>query len=175
VSSQGGFNSSVTSCCGGRARGGAASRPREQIPRTPAVPTPLNEALRWAKPQPVLFRRVIGRVGAHNKAVDRHGAAVSELNEMGVHVNCDGDFPVFTLYSRQQNVLGPAPGVDVMAKRSQGWVKCGDRLPYSRAPLGVVAWWCCVISLYVCEIMRVGADSTVCDRSRQRNLSCVFF
>ena len=29
--------------------------------------------------------------------------------------------------------------------------------------------------LAFCEIMRVGADSTVCDRSRQRNLSCVFF
>jgi hypothetical protein len=28
------------------------------------------------------------------------------------------------------NVLGPVPGVDVMAKRSQGWVKCEDRLPY---------------------------------------------
>jgi hypothetical protein len=27
-------------------------------------------------------------------------------------------------------VLGPVPGVDVMAKRSQGWVKCEDRLPY---------------------------------------------
>ena len=25
------------------------------------------------------------------------------------------------------------------------------------------------------EVMRVGAGSTVCDRSRQRNLSCVFF
>ena len=30
------------------------------------------------------------------------------------------------------NVLGPVPGVDVMAKRSQGWVKCEDRLPYYR-------------------------------------------
>jgi hypothetical protein len=33
------------------------------------------------------------------------------------------------------NVLGPVPGVDVMAKRSQGWVKCKmceDRLPYYR-------------------------------------------
>jgi hypothetical protein len=29
-------------------------------------------------------------------------------------------------------VLGPVPGVDVMAKRSQGWVKCEDRLPYYR-------------------------------------------
>jgi hypothetical protein len=27
------------------------------------------------------------------------------------------------------NGLGPVPGVDVMAKRSQGWVKCEDRLP----------------------------------------------
>jgi hypothetical protein len=31
-----------------------------------------------------------------------------------------------------KNVLGPAPGVGVMAKRSQGWVKCEDRLPYYR-------------------------------------------
>jgi hypothetical protein len=31
-----------------------------------------------------------------------------------------------------RNVLGPVPGVDVMAKRSQGWVKCEDRLPYYR-------------------------------------------
>jgi hypothetical protein len=30
------------------------------------------------------------------------------------------------------NVLGPVPGVGVMAKRSQGWVKCEDRLPYYR-------------------------------------------
>jgi hypothetical protein len=30
------------------------------------------------------------------------------------------------------NVLGPVPGVDVMAKRPQGWVKCEDRLPYCR-------------------------------------------
>ena len=30
------------------------------------------------------------------------------------------------------NVLGPVPGVDVMAKRPQGWVKCEDRLPYYR-------------------------------------------
>ena len=29
--------------------------------------------------------------------------------------------------------------------------------------------------LAFCEIMRVGAGSTVCDRSRQRSLSCVFF
>jgi hypothetical protein len=29
-------------------------------------------------------------------------------------------------------VLGPVPGVDVMTKRSQGWVKCEDRLPYYR-------------------------------------------
>jgi hypothetical protein len=28
--------------------------------------------------------------------------------------------------------LGPVPGVDVMAKRSQGWVKCEGRLPYYR-------------------------------------------
>jgi hypothetical protein len=28
------------------------------------------------------------------------------------------------------DVLGPVPGVGVMAKRSQGWVKCEDRLPY---------------------------------------------
>jgi hypothetical protein len=27
-------------------------------------------------------------------------------------------------------VLGPAPGVGVMAKGPQGWVKCEDRLPY---------------------------------------------
>jgi hypothetical protein len=32
-----------------------------------------------------------------------------------------------------KNVLGPVPGVDVMAKRSQGWVKCEDRLPYYRS------------------------------------------
>jgi hypothetical protein len=31
---------------------------------------------------------------------------------------------------RQKNVLGPAPGVDVMAKRPQGRVQCEDRLPY---------------------------------------------
>jgi hypothetical protein len=31
-----------------------------------------------------------------------------------------------------RHVLGPVPGVDVMAKRSQGWVKCEDRLPYYR-------------------------------------------
>jgi hypothetical protein len=28
------------------------------------------------------------------------------------------------------HVLGPVPGVDVMAKGPQGWVKCEDRLPY---------------------------------------------
>jgi hypothetical protein len=32
--------------------------------------------------------------------------------------------------STPKHVLGPVPGVDVMAKRSQGWVKCEDRLPY---------------------------------------------
>ena len=26
--------------------------------------------------------------------------------------------------------MGPVPGVDVMAKRSQGWAKCEDRLPH---------------------------------------------
>jgi hypothetical protein len=31
-----------------------------------------------------------------------------------------------------KDVLGPVPGVGVMAKRSQGWVKCEDRLPYYR-------------------------------------------
>jgi hypothetical protein len=31
-----------------------------------------------------------------------------------------------------KNVLGPVPGVDVMAKRPRGWVKCEDRLPYYR-------------------------------------------
>jgi hypothetical protein len=30
------------------------------------------------------------------------------------------------------SVLGPVPGVDVMARRSRGWVKCEDRLPYYR-------------------------------------------
>jgi hypothetical protein len=30
------------------------------------------------------------------------------------------------------DVLGPVPGVDVVAKRSQGWVKCEERLPYYR-------------------------------------------
>ena len=30
------------------------------------------------------------------------------------------------------HVLGPVPGVGVVAKRSQGWVKCEDRLPYYR-------------------------------------------
>jgi hypothetical protein len=29
-----------------------------------------------------------------------------------------------------QNVLGPVPGVGVMAKGPQGWVRCEDRLPY---------------------------------------------
>jgi hypothetical protein len=34
--------------------------------------------------------------------------------------------------STHSHVLGPVPGVGVMAKRSQGWVKCEDRLPYYR-------------------------------------------
>ena len=34
--------------------------------------------------------------------------------------------------SADLNALGPVPGVDVMAKRSQGWVKSEDRLPYYR-------------------------------------------
>jgi hypothetical protein len=29
-----------------------------------------------------------------------------------------------------KNVLGPVPGVDVMAKGPQGWVQCEDHLPY---------------------------------------------
>jgi hypothetical protein len=32
----------------------------------------------------------------HNRAVDSFEAAVDELDEMGVHVNNEGDFPVFT-------------------------------------------------------------------------------
>jgi hypothetical protein len=32
----------------------------------------------------------------HNRAVESHTAAVEELNEMGVHVNNAGEFPVFT-------------------------------------------------------------------------------
>jgi hypothetical protein len=28
------------------------------------------------------------------------------------------------------NVLGPVPGVGVMAKGPQGWVQCEDHLPY---------------------------------------------
>jgi hypothetical protein len=35
-----------------------------------------------------------------------------------------------TAFALLINVLGPVPGVDVMTKRSQGWVKCEDRLPY---------------------------------------------
>jgi hypothetical protein len=31
---------------------------------------------------------------------------------------------------RDTNVLGPVPGVDVMAKGSQGWVQCENRHPY---------------------------------------------
>jgi hypothetical protein len=34
--------------------------------------------------------------------------------------------------TRSLNVLGPVPGVGVMAKRSQGWVKCEDRLSYCK-------------------------------------------
>jgi hypothetical protein len=41
----------------------------------------------------------------------------------GVHID---------VITSMANVLGPVPGVDVMAKRSQGWVKCEDRLPYYR-------------------------------------------
>ena len=40
---------------------------------------------------------------------------------------CRGNYP-----RTKGNVLGPVPGVDVMAKRPQGWVKCEDRLPYYR-------------------------------------------
>jgi hypothetical protein len=32
----------------------------------------------------------------HNRAVESYTAAVEELNEMGVHVNNAGEFPVFT-------------------------------------------------------------------------------
>jgi hypothetical protein len=35
--------------------------------------------------------------GTHNEALDSFEAAVNELNEMGAHVNNEGDFPVFTL------------------------------------------------------------------------------
>jgi hypothetical protein len=34
--------------------------------------------------------------------------------------------------------------------------------------------WQRLCDLAFSEVMRVGADSTVCDRSRQPNLSCVF-
>jgi hypothetical protein len=36
-------------------------------------------------------------LGTHNRAVESYTAAVEELNEMGVHVNNAGEFPVFSL------------------------------------------------------------------------------
>jgi hypothetical protein len=38
--------------------------------------------------------------------------------------------PPGTSTSIKENVLGPVPGVDVMAKRPQGWVRCEDHLLY---------------------------------------------
>jgi hypothetical protein len=35
-------------------------------------------------------------IRTHDKAVDSFEAAMNELNEMGVHVNNEGEFPVFT-------------------------------------------------------------------------------
>jgi hypothetical protein len=32
-------------------------------------------------------------------------------------------------------VLGPVPGVGIMAKGPQGWVQCEDRLPYYKVAL----------------------------------------
>jgi hypothetical protein len=39
-------------------------------------------------------------------------------------------FPVLRKFVDISNVLGPVPGVDVMAKGPQGWVQCEDHLPY---------------------------------------------
>ena len=43
-----------------------------------------------------------------------------------------GALSLVVLLVASRHVLGPVPGVDVMAKRPQGWVKCEDRLPYYR-------------------------------------------
>jgi hypothetical protein len=40
-------------------------------------------------------------------------------------VRCEGGGRAVVIY-----VLGPVPGVDVMAKGPQGWVQCEDRPPY---------------------------------------------
>jgi hypothetical protein len=36
-------------------------------------------------------------VSKHDRAVDSFEAAMNELNDMGVHINNEGEFPVFTL------------------------------------------------------------------------------
>jgi hypothetical protein len=46
----------------------------------------------------------------HNRAVESNTAAVEELNEMGVHVNNAGEFPVFSLGVREP-AYDPSPGV----------------------------------------------------------------
>jgi hypothetical protein len=40
-------------------------------------------------------------VSRHDKAVDSFEAAMDELGEMGVHVNNEGEFPVFTLGTKE--------------------------------------------------------------------------
>jgi hypothetical protein len=65
-------------------------------------------------------REEVEDVGGKAKGVKSHPKSRTQaLQAMGVVRGC--------------LALGPAvPGVDVMAKRSQGWVKCEDRLPYYR-------------------------------------------
>jgi hypothetical protein len=42
-------------------------------------------------------------VETHNKAIESYEAAVSELNDLGVHVNCEGNFPLFTLCIKERD------------------------------------------------------------------------
>jgi hypothetical protein len=44
----------------------------------------------------------------HNRAVENYTAAVEELNEMGVHVNNAGEFPVFSLGAKE-SAYDPSP------------------------------------------------------------------
>jgi hypothetical protein len=94
----------------------------------------------------VLAARMQGEAGCAGLQVLLAG--VGNMDEQEMQVCQAGAFEAMDGY-----VLGPVPGVDVMAKRSQGRVKCEDRLPYYSDSS-------CSLSLVTCHGRLRDHDST---------------
>jgi hypothetical protein len=67
------------------------------FPEGIAVPEGAQELVDVCKETWAVIQDEPSDVNTNGEAVDRYGIAMDELNELGVHVNNEGDFPVFTL------------------------------------------------------------------------------